>query len=119
MDTSLLLLKGGMNQPCLISGYLSVKAMLKAVYLCQGSQETWKNNITFDELLSFVSDHHIIDLDTELFLNKIHYITSQSYILTTLKMENQHVINIITRIEDILCYLSEKIGCHDTSYIVL
>ena len=110
MNAGLKLLENGLTQSCLVLGHLSVKAMLNAVYSHLGGLVVFMNKIPFDELLSFVRDQNIIDLDTELFLSRICFLTRQPYISTTQNMGQEHLTSIMSRLEEILSSLSEQIG---------
>ncbi|WP_438348904.1 hypothetical protein ACP8HI_25525 [Paenibacillus sp. FA6] len=101
-------LKEGLTPPSLVLGYMSVKAMLNAIYLHRGGWAIFMNEISFDELLLFARDQNIIDLDTELFLGEICFLTNHKYIAATHNLQKEHVTSIMSRIEELLYSLSEK-----------
>ena len=114
MDIGLVFLEGGLTSHCVNIGYMSIKAMLNAVYLHNGGRDNFMNQISFDELLIFTRERNIIDLDAELFLSIIYFLTSQENILTTQNIEKERIMSILNRIELLLCSLSEGIGDCET-----
>ncbi|WP_438349458.1 hypothetical protein ACP8HI_01865 [Paenibacillus sp. FA6] len=112
MNLATMLLEEGLNHACLIVGQMSVKAMLNAVYLKEVDREGFidMKRVVFEELLSLVREHDVIDLDAELFLNKVFFLTSLENISLVTTLNKDHVLMIIRRIEELLRSLSERIG---------
>lgn len=112
MDLAAVLLKGNLTSTCVIIGQMSVKAMLKAVYLKEDNRGVFTdmNQISFEELLSFVRDHDLIDWDTEQLLSKIFFLSSLENISLVMNLDKDHVMMIMRRVEESLRALSERIG---------
>ena len=108
MSMGLMFLQEGLIPPCLVLGYMSVKAMLNANYVHHGGRAILKNEISFDELILFARDQNIIDLDTELFLGEICFLTSYKYVAATHHLQQEQVTIIMNKIEKLLYSLSEE-----------
>ncbi|WP_313638271.1 hypothetical protein [Paenibacillus sp.] len=110
IDLATLLLEENLTNTCLIIGHMSVKAMLKAVYLKEDDRGVFTdmNQISFEELLSFARDHDVIDLDTEQFLSKVFFLSSLENIPLASNLDKNHVMMIMRRVEESLRALSER-----------
>ncbi|BFH60850.1 MULTISPECIES: hypothetical protein [Paenibacillus] len=100
------LLEEGLCKASLIVAHLAVKAKLKQIYL-QSEGVFPPEDICYEDLIDRTRSFAEIDLETELFLNTLHYIAETDNAAFLPQIENGHGEKIFERILSVLKSLDQ------------
>ncbi|GAB6991620.1 hypothetical protein [Paenibacillus pini] len=103
-----LLLEEGLCKPSLIVAHMAVKAKLKQIYLQVAGMippEQW----LFDDLVSHTREVTKINMETELFLNTLCFISEEDHLSFLDGMSQNHVVTMLQRLEEILASMNNQV----------
>jgi hypothetical protein len=107
MELSRIFLNQGMYESCISLAYLAVTAMLKACYVNE-TNDLLPIDIPFEALLNYSRMKHLLDMDAELLLYSIGYLSIHYDSIFIRQPSEQQMLNLLTKI-DILMSSIESI----------
>ncbi|MEK3913071.1 hypothetical protein [Paenibacillus sp. FSL H7-0331] len=107
MELSRLFLHQGKYMLCISSAYLAIASMLKACHM-NDSNVLLPIDFPFEGLLNCVGVKHLLDMDQELLIYSIEYLSIHYDSIFTSQPSEQHMLNLMTKI-DILISSIESI----------
>jgi hypothetical protein len=99
-----LLMEEGLSKESLIVAHMAVKMKLKQIYL-QSKGALPPEDVFYDDLICKTRSFAEIDLETELFLNTLHYIAETDHEVFLPRIKDGHLEKMFERIEDVLASL--------------